>query len=332
MNSNQASAPVEPTLYGTIKVDSWRMLNSVLEDLSKDRSWICRGQRCGSWDLRTSLERHTPVSEPRDHAESTLLTEFRRRAHTYLPQQLIPNERNDGEWLALMQHFGAPTRLLDATYSPYVATYFAVEDVADEDCCAVWAVDQNWCYEAAGRVILAGASAADRERAGAAASRTGVTPEFIQGVESSRLHYQGWREKKIAVVVTYTPGRLSERMSAQQGTFLVPRDVTRPFMDNLKAMGELQGVVKILIPANTGMRGTILERLRAMNIQRASLFPGLEGFAQSFRTLLLQEPEELRARLRVVQGPPEHPMPGQHGGSELSSEIAPPPVPSGTKE
>ena len=46
------------------------------------------------------------------------------------------------------------------------------------------------------------------------------------------------------------------------------------------------------------LRGFILERLRLMNITRATLFPGLEGFAQSFQQLLVKEtPEQQRARL-----------------------------------
>ena len=37
------------------------------------------------------------------------------------------------EWLALMQHYGTPTRLLDFTRSPYVACYFALEELPRTD-------------------------------------------------------------------------------------------------------------------------------------------------------------------------------------------------------
>jgi hypothetical protein len=38
-----------------------------------------------------------------------------------------PDQDDWLEWIALMQHYGAPTRFLDWTYSLYVAVFFAVE-------------------------------------------------------------------------------------------------------------------------------------------------------------------------------------------------------------
>ena len=60
----------------------------------------------------------------------------------------LPVDGETDEWLALMRHHGAPTRLLDFTYSPYVAAYFAFEDAEPRDSVAIWAVNTSWCAEA----------------------------------------------------------------------------------------------------------------------------------------------------------------------------------------
>ena len=54
--------------------------------------------------------------------EIRLSREFRRAYHDYATH--IPSQGSVIEWLALMQHHGAPTRLLDFSYSVYVAAYF----------------------------------------------------------------------------------------------------------------------------------------------------------------------------------------------------------------
>lgn len=62
-------------------------------------------------------------------------------AHSATGRFLVPTTTM--EWLALMQHFGAPTRVLDITKSSYVAAYFAIEDATAGDDCAVWAINES---------------------------------------------------------------------------------------------------------------------------------------------------------------------------------------------
>jgi hypothetical protein len=47
------------------------------------------------------------------------------------------------EYFSLLQHFGAPSRLLDFTKSPYIAAYFAFEQATKEpDEVAIWVVNK----------------------------------------------------------------------------------------------------------------------------------------------------------------------------------------------
>ena len=110
---------IQPTPFKT-----WSKLVSHFERFGS--SWMFRGHASAKWPLRSTLDRRTPPnSGGKSSAEHQLLAAFRRRAHNYLDAQHIPTTQ--GEWLALMQHFGAPTRLLDFTWSPFVAAYFAFE-------------------------------------------------------------------------------------------------------------------------------------------------------------------------------------------------------------
>jgi hypothetical protein len=73
---------------------------------------------------------------------------------------------------------------------------------------------------------------------------------------------------------------MNERLTIQQGLFLCPAQVNTGFEDNLQPMS-LTGIKidKLVFPSS--LRETILAELNKMNISRASLFPGLDGFAQS---------------------------------------------------
>ena len=78
------------------------------------------------------------VSSLKDQ-EKNILKTFKNRALPQLPR--VP--ANDWEWLAIGQHYGLATRLLDWSKSPLVAAYFAVEQEFDEDS-AIYAFNQGY--------------------------------------------------------------------------------------------------------------------------------------------------------------------------------------------
>jgi hypothetical protein len=299
---------------------SWDALADAVDQLGVD--WLFRGQRDAKWDLVTSLERHTPPGLTRSDAEARLLADFRARAHNYVPPHQLP--QGTGEWLALMQHFGAPTRLLDMTQSPYVAIYFAVEEaVEDAGKCAVWAVHRSLCIKRAGDVVLAvpGARTAleNRLASGELQDFADFDLTLLAGWLATVAPADVWLTEHRRMIVPFVPKRLTERLSIQQGMFLVPRDVEASFMENLRTPPANQESVlpyAIKFVISNRERPRILEQLRLMNITRASLFPGLDGFAQSFRQTLIEESlEDKQSRVlkkrffEVLSGMPSERMP-----------------------
>lgn len=108
-------------------------------------------------------------------------------------------------------------------------------------------------------------------------------------------------------VTCIEPARLNERISIQQGAFLLPLRLERSLYDSLLATLKMKagsfetiviepkdetdldhvrksGLVKVEFPGS--VRAAALKELYLMNLSAATLYPGLEGFAKSLRTRL----------------------------------------------
>lgn len=178
----------------------------------------------------------------------------------------IPDKKSILEWFSLMQHHGAPTRFLDFTYSIWVAAYFALEHAEGD--CAIWAVNYKTAAREYAKVMKA---AGVREP-------NKIDKRLVEGDEDV-FREQLFKKPYQTVVCPLNPFRLNERLRIQKGLFLVPGDVTLSFMDNLNALHGNNQVIKFVIPQALRRHG--LSNLFNMNISRTSLFPGLDGYAQS---------------------------------------------------
>ncbi len=91
--------------------------------------WVFRGHSDTSYKLIPSVGRGKHTSKSREKYETSLFDIFCREARAYLDS--FPTDT--WERLALAQHYGLPTRLLDWTANPLAALYFAVEANPDAD-------------------------------------------------------------------------------------------------------------------------------------------------------------------------------------------------------
>ena len=269
---------------------------SLLEQEKKLKAgnWLFRGMPCAKWKLKTSLERACETHYGRENlsrapqVENILTCEFRRRYHNH--RVGIPDPVGI-EWLSLMQHYGAPTRLLDFTYSFFIAAYFAVENPCEESCChAIWAVRNNWV--ARGGIKLLGCrKPVDYLRIGQNKWKWKFEREwelnspFFKWLLKLRHEDQSPVERSQNAPLCVFPVnamRLNDRSTIQQGVFLCAGNVTRPFEENLKKLhgfDKRKNLVKLVIPHK--LRIDVLKKLHSMNINKATLFPGLQGFAES---------------------------------------------------
>lgn len=242
-------------------------------------NWVFRGQRNETWTLENSIRRASTRSAPLpgfggqaiyegssvfDHLcnETKMLDAFRSRAHHFLSD--TPGEDEILDWLALMQHHGAPTRLLDWTESPYVALFFAVEE-PDDRAHSIWAVSLDWLTQQSAPVL---SSNDPRVRV------TQLNAILRAGTE-------------IPVVVAASTLRINARQAAQQGLFLLSLQPDRDFCSSLLGMMTTPDIVKnpvlrklIVEPC---ARIDLLRELKRMNLTAAALFPGLDGFARGLR-------------------------------------------------
>jgi hypothetical protein len=168
-------------------------------------------------------------------------------------------------WLALGQHHGLPTRLLDWSYSPLVALHFATEDPAQYDRDGiVWCVN----FVDANRRLPKRLQRILHEEA----SDT-FTVEMLAGFEFLREFDALSREP---FVVFLEPPAVDRRILNQLALFSLMSDPAAVFDDWLRKHPELWR--RVIVPA--GAKWEIRDKLDQANINERVLFPGLDGLSR----------------------------------------------------
>jgi hypothetical protein len=253
-------APVVP--YEVMRLESWEQFLSLIT-YEPYHNWAFRGQRDASAPLFSALSRYliTYRIDPRawPEQEERILRIFKRKAINFLEH--VPDDEDDLQWLALMQDHGAPTRLLDFTWSPYVAAFFALHNATGDG--AVWVCNP---FE------IGGARKVKVNRSVVAIAK--LNPENPGNFR--RFYLPG----KIPFVWIGEPHAMNRRLIAQSGTFIVPGILDRPLEDILRTYPNPKNtLVKFILPMEIRDKG--MRELYKMNITQATLFPDLDGLARS---------------------------------------------------
>lgn len=242
----------------------------------RGRPWAFRGVPQFGCALKTSLERAAvdywkqPWSDV-PAIEAGLFRHFRRKAPHHL--RYLPDDLDFMAWAAVMQHNGAPTRLLDWTYSFFVALHFALRGAQPGTKCAIWILDINWF---AGRAkALLPEDAQKYLKADPNAKRPSTVRSLIT------------RKKPVPLIYPLNPMHLNDRLIVQQGLFLVPGDVRIPFAENVRMMNPSDKVItEVPIATTPAFLKSAREELLEMNVGEATLFPGIDGVARGLSEII----------------------------------------------
>lgn len=249
-----------------IRVSSWLDLQERLfegswrEPIGRFRSPLAfRGNSDSRADLRTGIQR---LGGTVLRQEQHLLRNFRKYAHRdAVPGDVVWN------WLALAQHHGLPTRLLDWSFSPYVGLHFVTENTDRFDADGVL-----WCFD---YVRLASQLPEPLRRILEAEGSDVFTAEMLSRVAPSleKLRELAGAEP---FPVFLEPPSLDDRIVNQFALFSLMSDPTTRHDDWLQHHPGL--CHKIVIPA--GLKWEVRDKLDQANLTERVLFPGLDGLSR----------------------------------------------------
>lgn len=265
--------------------DNWTKLQDELfagswnESIHRFRApFVYRGLSDSSYRLETSLRR---LGGPFRTLERHLLRNFRKYASGVSTQ--FPSF-----WhlLALAQHHGLPTRLLDWTYSPYVALHFATANFDRYDLDGViWVVNFQKAHE-----LLPVELRRPLENEGAQAFTVELLSSHAHGPEGggplTEVHafqdviqtldaFDALGESEDEFLLFFEPPSIDERIINQFALFSVMPNPTRIVDDWLRHYPELYR--RIIIPA--AKKWEFRDKLDQCNLTERVFFPGLDGLS-----------------------------------------------------
>lgn len=247
-----------------IRIESWCDLQEALfqdswnPELGRYRSrYAFRGLSEATYRLETTLIR---LEGPYRELERHLLRNFRKYAHRSVVQR-----DSVWHWLSVAQHYGLPTRLLDWTYSPFIAAHFATANIEKFDRDGViWAVSYVRAHQ-----LLPERLRLQLEKEGANVFTVEMLSESMESLEKLSVL------SKRVILIFFEPPSIDDRIVNQFAFFSIMSDCEYTLDDWLGEHPECWR--KIVIPASK--KWEIRDKLDQANVTERVLFPGLDGLS-----------------------------------------------------
>lgn len=249
------------------RIDSWREFDEAVSSASSEgaqvgrahSSLVFRGLARSSYSNRHSLAR---LGTDYPELERHLIRNFRKYAHRERPGPTL------WDWLSLAQHHGLPTRLLDWTFSPFIAAHFATATSPEEEA-VVWAVDCAGAHD-----LLPDDLRGSLHQEGATVFTTELLAEHAANLEDlSRL---GASEPYL---LFFEPPSLDDRIVNQSAVLSTLSDGTASMDGWLETHADCCHCWRLSPDAKAEIR----ERLDQANVTERVLMPGLDGLATWLR-------------------------------------------------
>jgi hypothetical protein len=248
-------------------VSSWRAFDDAVaaadsrigREARAHSSLVFRGLARATYSNRSSLAR---LGEGSARLEPHLIRNFRKYAHRERPGPTL------WDWLSLAQHHALPTRLLDWTFSPFVAAHFATATSAGVDA-VVWAIDCDAAHQ-----LLPDELRHPLQEEGATVFTTELLAQHAPTLEA--LDRLGASEP---FMLFFEPPSLDDRIVNQSAVLSVMSDPTAAMDDWLESNPSAWHAWRITAEAKLEIR----ERLDQGGINERVLMPGLDGLASWLR-------------------------------------------------
>lgn len=230
---------------------------------------VYRGASSAARPLLTSLDRLGGIDPAHSKVdlEEHILRNFIRYSRPHLDDA---RPHNDWELLIAAQHHGVPTRLLDWTYSPLVAAFFATRPAlspTEADDRAVWRLDWQKVHHHFGIPSLA------------------LLIQDLDTLLSPSGSLTPWKlfasKEGRPFACMIEPPSLDNRIVAQAATFTLTSCTSQSFDEFLESQGLRDALTKYVIPRGDLPR--IRDQLDLVGIDERRLFPDLDGVASAIQ-------------------------------------------------